>query len=185
MTRLLALLSLVALMSVASLAPRAAIAQEGTPAADCPVLTSDELESLARSTLFEAYSIDDTAPVEDVLADDYTHHFGLGETVTGADAYLEYLAMIFEAIEYETPISIDAIFVDEDDQVVIGSWTHTGTQVGDLAGYPPSDEPATFTGITILRFECGQLVEGWAETDHLSRLQQQGAIPVPEATPEA
>ncbi len=47
----------------------------------------------------------------------------------------------------------------------------------------------TWPGITIFSVECGELVEGWTEADHLTRLIATGVITPEElqsvATPEA
>lgn len=56
-------------------------------------------------------------------------------------------------------------------------FTVTGTHRGEFQGIPPTGRPVRITGITILRFENGQIVERWSEADFLGLLQQIGAVP--------
>lgn len=66
--------------------------------------------------------------------------------------------------------SLLTIFPDLDLKVlrVIGSetdacvhWEITGTHQGDAMGFAPTGKPHAFDGITWLRIENGQIVEGW------------------------
>lgn len=54
-----------------------------------------------------------------------------------------------------------------------------GTHNGPLMGIPPSGKQAIVTGIDILRFESGKIVEHWGNQDLLGMMQQIGAIPAP------
>ena len=66
--------------------------------------------------------------------------------------------------------------IGEGDKVV-HRWTMTGTQQGEIVGIPPTGRTATWTGITIVRFADGKIVERWANVDVLAIMQQLGAIP--------
>jgi len=62
---------------------------------------------------------------------------------------------------------------------VVHRWTMSGTQQGEFMGIPSTGKQATWTGITIVRFADGKILERWANVDILSMLQQLGAIPTP------
>ncbi|HEY4622094.1 MAG TPA: ester cyclase [Gaiellaceae bacterium] len=75
-----------------------------------------------------------------------------------------------------------AITVDE--QIAEGNrvatrWTGRGTHTGELAGIAPTGKDVTVSGLTISRFEGGQIVEEWTTWDTLGMLVQLGAIPEP------
>jgi steroid delta-isomerase-like uncharacterized protein len=53
------------------------------------------------------------------------------------------------------------------------------THRGDFQGIRATGKAVTLSGIDILRFQHGQLVERWGEFDNLGFLQQLGAIPPP------
>ena len=58
-------------------------------------------------------------------------------------------------------------------------WTMTGTDQGGFMGRPPTNKLTTLTGITIVRFAGGKIVEGWHNYDMLGLLEQLGVIPMP------
>jgi steroid delta-isomerase-like uncharacterized protein len=66
--------------------------------------------------------------------------------------------------------------VAEGDKVVC-RWTHTGTQKGEYMGVPPTGKQITVTGMKILRFAGGKIVEIWWSSDNLGSLQQLGVVP--------
>ena len=75
----------------------------------------------------------------------------------------------------------DAHFTIEDiiaegDKVAV-RFTATGTHQGDLMGIAPTGKHVTATGISIIRYENGKAMEGWANFDDLGMLQQLGVIP--------
>jgi len=61
--------------------------------------------------------------------------------------------------------------IAEGDRVVL-RFTDRGTHLGEYAGYPPTGQPMTLTGILIWRVQEGKVVETWLEEDMLSIVQQ-------------
>jgi steroid delta-isomerase-like uncharacterized protein len=59
----------------------------------------------------------------------------------------------------------------QDDKVCV-RWTCSLRHTGEGMGFPPSDQTATFTGISILRVADGKLIEGWQNWDMLGMLEQ-------------
>jgi|GEM_PF-4651046 len=72
-----------------------------------------------------------------------------------------------------------------DDEVYTGNkvvhrWTVQGTHTGEpLFGVKPSGKPVKLTGITILRFKDGKIVERWTQLDQFGLSIQLGLIPKP------
>jgi predicted ester cyclase len=84
-----------------------------------------------------------------------------------------------------------AAFPDWEEQVedavaegdrVAGRMTAGGTHTGEFQGIEPSGKRVTITGIGIMRFNEGKIVESWWEFDAIGLMTQLGAIPAP--TPE-
>ncbi len=61
--------------------------------------------------------------------------------------------------------------IAEDDKVAY-QWTARGTHQGAYAGIAPTGKPITVTGVTILRFADGRVIQDRAETN-ISSLQEQ------------
>jgi predicted ester cyclase len=116
------------------------------------------------------------------MSDDYAHHWGIGTDTEGKEGFAEAVGGLLAAFP-SLHFTADQIWVADD--TVIVRWIDIGVQELEFNGIPPSQETVTWTGISIFRIECGKAVEGWAEADHFGRIQQQGVIPAPEATPSA
>jgi predicted ester cyclase len=56
-------------------------------------------------------------------------------------------------------------------------WECSGTHQVDFFGIPATGKKATWTGVTIYRFDSGKIVEAWWAEDALGMLQQLGIIP--------
>ena len=69
-------------------------------------------------------------------------------------------------------------YIAEGDKVV-ARFRAQGTNKGSFMGMPPTGKQATVSGIDILGFEQGKIVEHWGNRDDLGMLQQLGVIPAP------
>lgn len=74
-------------------------------------------------------------------------------------------------------IDVEDRFVHEDK--VVSRWRAQGTHRGELMGLAPTERHGEITGMTIDRWADGRCIESWSESDHLSLLQQSGALPAP------
>ncbi len=81
----------------------------------------------------------------------------------------------FAAAFPDVALTFDDV-IQEGDRVAI-RYQVAMTQRGEFQGIPPTGKRVTMTGITILRFAEGKVVERWGESDFLGLLQQLGVIP--------
>jgi predicted ester cyclase len=114
---------------------------------------------------------------------------GYIETLYAPDAVIHYLppglpqgwqgAKIFYTGFTAAFPDVQLIFDDmitEGDRVAIRYHVDM-THQGEFQGLPPTGKRVTMSGITILRFTDGAVVERWGESDFLGLLQQLGVIP--------
>jgi steroid delta-isomerase-like uncharacterized protein len=65
---------------------------------------------------------------------------------------------------------------------VIYRWTATGTFENEMMGLQPTHEKGNpVKGITIDRFDGGELVESWSQWDTLTLMRDMGAVPAAAA----
>jgi steroid delta-isomerase-like uncharacterized protein len=152
------------------------LAQQATP---CPPLTQEEVDAWVTG-YYAARNAQDQEAIASFLSDDFIYHWGIGPDAEGIDEFTSSMTAYMSAFS-GLHTTVDQVWVADDTIVV--RWINIGIQEQDYMGVPPSQETVTWTGISIFRLECGKAVEGWSEADHFGRIQQQGAIPVPEATP--
>ena len=72
-----------------------------------------------------------------------------------------------------------------DDQIAEGDkvatrWIASATHTGSLQGMPPTGKSVRVTGVNVMRFAEGKIVESWFNFDMLSLLQQLGPIATPK-----
>jgi predicted SnoaL-like aldol condensation-catalyzing enzyme len=91
----------------------------------------------------------------------------------------KFVGRMFFAAFPDFKMQIDKV-VATDDRVGFRS-IQTGTQQGDFFGAPASGREATWTEMTVVRFENGKIVESWWETDMMTLMQQIAAMPSPGA----
>jgi len=151
-------------------------AQEATP---CPPLTGEEANAWVQG-YWAAWNAHDAASTAAFMAPDYVHHWGIGTDVEGNAAFQTSLEAFIAAFP-QFHATVDRVWVASDTVVV--RWIDIGVQEQEFMGVPPSQQSATWTGISIFRLACGKAVEGWTEADHFGRIEQQGVIPI--ATPAA
>jgi predicted ester cyclase len=169
------------LFAMVSAVPMLASAQGATPEADCPPLSPEAIEARVRAFV-EAVNAEDTGRLGELLHPDHQHNWSIHQDALDLQGYLDTIGNLFDAYD---DYSFTADEIVTADGAAVLRFTASGMQVLELNGYPPSDQPATWTGILVIEFDnCGQIVEIWAEADHLGRLIQHGSIeaPVP-ATP--
>ncbi len=132
------------------------------------------------TAFLEATNRRDGTTLAALLAPGYLHHWPFGHETVGSTAYVANLQHVAEVFP-DLTVTADQIFASDDFGAMV--WTATGTQSQPFLGFPPSDHPATWTGLFLHRLAGGQIAETWTQADHLSRLQQQGALPLPVAIP--
>jgi steroid delta-isomerase-like uncharacterized protein len=176
---------------VAPFPPARAVAQDATPAADCPVTTPEEnKEAVAR--WFTALSGGSGEDVAALAAADVVYHdpSPQEEAQTGGT---EEWAGDRQTDYPDLNVTVEQMIAEGD--MVASYQRYTGTQEGDVEdeqGIPVTGLATEWVSMGIFRFECGKIAEIWAVADDLGRLQRLGVITEeelqsvePVATPSA
>ncbi len=111
---------------------------------------------------------------DELFAVDAVDHAAFPDQVAGREGFKQAVRIVhgaFPGIHYTVEDMIA-----EGDRVAT-RWTLRGTHAGVFLGIPPSGNQVTVTGINVLRFANGQIVECWETWDRLGMLQQLGALP--------
>jgi predicted ester cyclase len=127
----------------------------------------------------EIFPAMDMAAVSEVVAADCLDHTarpGEPHGIEGVRNTMRFLDAAFSDQRFEVQRT-----VQEGDTVAV-HFTHTGRHTGEIMGLAPTGRPFSYEHIHILRFEEGKAVEHWGIHDHLSFMQQLGALPAPPET---
>ena len=143
-------------------------------------MSAEENKMAIRRLTDEALNQGNMDVLDHVLADTFTYHDPANPGVTSRDDYKQFVTALHTTFP-------DIHFTIEDevadgDQLAL-RWTMRGTHRGDLvmpAGpIPPTGNQVQVSGITLIRFTEGKVVEEWQNADNLGFLQQLGVIPTP------
>ncbi len=156
---------------------RGALAQQSTPAADCPDTTADENRNLVRRYSQVDWSQASDELLAEFLTDDFVHH--------GLTSLIDWEG--WPAAFPDLSATLAPIIAEGD--LVAGRWTAKGTHSGEFQGIAPTGNTVTWTGASIYRIECGHIAEIWNQQDFLALFQQMGVAigPQPQtgaATPD-
>jgi len=105
--------------------------------------------------------------VDELLAPEAAGHMEGGD-VRGRDEFKAVRAALLGAIP-DLRLTIEDTLA-EGNQVAV-RWRVEGTHRGDHFGFAASQRPVNFRGITWLRFDGGQIVEGWDTWNHGALMQ--------------
>ncbi len=172
-TRVLSLSLLVGLWLGLTIPFLTAAAQEATPAV-CPPGTIEENKALVERYWADVWTAGGEEAVAEILSPDEVHHWGVGGDTVGHEPFIERLTTFLAAFP-DFAITVD-LMVGEGD-LIVSSWTATGTQEGEWMGIPATGTKVEYTGVNFFRIACGQIIESWGEADHLSLLRQLGGEP--------
>ena len=67
----------------------------------------------------------------------------------------------------------------ENENIVVGRWSATGTNTGKIAGMTPTGKAIVISGITIYNFKGDKISEAWEQLDMLGMWTQLGVIKLP------
>lgn len=173
------------------LLPARGMAQDATPAADCPATTSEENKALVERW-FAALSSGASDDVAALAAADIVFHdpSPRDEAQTGGT---EGWARDREQDYPDLQVTVEQVIAEGD--MVASYQRYTGTQQGDVEderGIPATGLATEWVSMGLFRIECGKIAEIWAVADDLGRLQRLGVITdeelqsvTPLATPSA
>jgi len=114
-----------------------------------------------------------------LYAPDCVAHFlppGLPQGHTGLRLFYGAFAAGFP----DAQLHFDDVLAEGDDLAV--RYHIDATHSGEFNGIPATGKRVSFSGMTILHYKDGKVVERWSESDFLGLLQQVGAIPSLAAT---
>jgi steroid delta-isomerase-like uncharacterized protein len=167
------------------------VAQEATPAADCPATTLEENKELV-DRWFAALSGGTGDDVAELAAADIVYHDPSPRDASQTGGTEEW-ASDREQDYPDLQVTVEQVIAEDD--MVATYQRYMGTQQGDVEderGVPATGLATEWVSMGLFRIECGKIAEIWAVADDLGRLQRLGVITdeelqsvAPLATPSA
>ncbi|HEX6902621.1 MAG TPA: ester cyclase [Thermoanaerobaculia bacterium] len=118
---------------------------------------SQENIALAHRWFEEVWNQRRDETVDELLRADSVGHLETGD-VHGVEGFKNARAQFLSALPDLRVVIEDTVAQGEN---VVIRWTVYGTHAGDGLGIPPCHRPVTIQGITWIKVQEGQFVEGW------------------------
>lgn len=114
--------------------------------------------------------------IDELMAEDCVVH-GLadaaGKEVRGPAEFKAFHAQFREAFP-DMVVTVEDTVAEGD--LLVARCSVRGKHGGDSLGFPATQAPVEFTGVSIVRVRNGKLVEGWNNFDFMKMYQQLGVI---------
>ncbi len=143
-------------------------------------MSTEDNKATVRRTIEEGWNQGKVAVYDELCAPNYIHHDPTFFNIRTHEDYKRWVIETRSAFP-DFHLTIEDL-IAEGEQVAV-RWTMRGTNTGDLVTLmhvPATGKQVTVTGITVVRFAGGKIVEVWHQGDNLGMFQQLGLIPVPQ-----
>jgi steroid delta-isomerase-like uncharacterized protein len=128
------------------------------------------------ATIGEVFRTGNIALLDPLLAPDMVDHAAPNGSVIGREPGKQLIATYAQAFP-DTTLTVDLMVADADTVAAFVSYRSTHT--GPFMGYPPTGKPVNVTGMDIMRYRDGQVIELWSQFDDLGLLRQLGLFTEP------
>ena len=123
------------------------------------------------ATIAEVFRTGNIALLDPLLAPDMVDHAAPNEPVIGREPGKQLIATYAQAFP-DTTLTVDLMVAEADTVAAFVSYRSTHT--GPFMGHPPTGKPVNVTGMDIMRYRDGQVIELWSQFDDLGLLRQLG-----------
>ncbi|MFN0094702.1 MAG: ester cyclase [Dehalococcoidia bacterium] len=129
----------------------------------------------ARRILEDEISNANFAITEELVHPDFYDHTNPPELAKGIAGH-QGIIRVFKAAFPDLKWTVDDI-LEDGDKVVVRT-TANATHNGDFFGVPATGRHVCFSGVHIMRFQDGKLIEHWGSNDDLGLFRQLGVVNV-------
>jgi steroid delta-isomerase-like uncharacterized protein len=126
------------------------------------------------ATIGEVFRTGDTGLLDPLLAPDMVDHTPASGPIIGREPGKQLIASFARAFP-DTTLNVDLMVAEGDTVAAFVSYQSTHT--GPFMGRPPTGKSVRVTGMDIMRYRDGQVIELWSQFDDLGMLQQLGIVP--------
>ncbi len=148
-------------------------------------MSAEENKALLQRAYEQIFNQGNLNLIEEIFSTDFVDHEAPPPGMEG----LEGIEVLRQFVKVSRDAFPDLQFTAEDmiaeGDKVAARYTMRGTHQGEFLGVAPTGNQIEVTGIDIVRFEGGKMVEHWANSDELGMMQQLGVIPPPGQSEEA
>lgn len=136
---------------------------------------SEENKAVVGRLMEEVWTRGNLSLADHLFSANYTHHDTSTPDFGPGPEGEKKRATLYRSAFPDLQFKVEDVIAEGD--TVTLRWSSQGTHRGPLSGIPPSGRKVSVSGMTLLRFAGGKIVEGWVHWDALGLLQQLDAVP--------
>jgi predicted ester cyclase len=122
----------------------------------------------------EVFRTGESGLLDPLLAPDMIDHTPASGPIVGREPGKQLIASFARAFP-DTTLTVDLMVAEAD--CVAAFVSYRSTHTGSFMGRQPTGNVVRVTGMDIMRYRDGQVVELWSQFDDLGLLQQLGIVP--------
>jgi len=136
---------------------------------------SEQNKTAVRRLFDELWNKGNLRVADELIAPSYTHHDSSTPDVGRGPESEKKRVTLYRAAFPDMRLTIEDIIAEG--ETVIARWSCRGQHKGELNGIAPTGKQVAMTGVSIMRFAGGKMVEGHVNWDALGLMQQLGVVP--------
>ena len=135
---------------------------------------SDANKNVVRRLFEEVWNKGNLPVADELFAQNYSHHDSSTPEFGRGSESEKKRATLYRTAFPDVRLMIEDISAEG--ETVTARWSCKGTHKGDLGGIAPTGKQFNISGISIVRFTNGKMVEGWVNWDALGLMRQLGVV---------
>ena len=136
---------------------------------------SEQNKTVVRRVFDELWNKGNLPVADELIAPTYTHHDASTPDVGRGPESEKKRVTLYRTAFPELRLTVEAVIAEGES--VVARWSCRGAHRGDLSGIAPTGKQFVISGVTVVRFTDGKIVEGWINWDALGLMQQLGVVP--------
>jgi steroid delta-isomerase-like uncharacterized protein len=136
---------------------------------------SEQNKAKVRRLFDELWNKGNLPVADELISPTYTHHDASTPDVGQGPESEKKRVVLYRTAFNDLRLTVEDMIAEG--ETVMARWSCRGVHKGDLNGIAPTGKQIAISGVSVVRFASGKMVEGWINWDALGLMQQLGAVP--------
>jgi steroid delta-isomerase-like uncharacterized protein len=136
---------------------------------------SEQNKTVVRRLVEELWNKGNLPVADELIAPTYAHHDASTPDFGRGPESEKKRVTLYRAAFSDLRLTVEDMIAEG--ETVVARWSCRGAHKGDLNGIAPTGKQFVISGVSIVRFTGGKMVEGWINWDALGLMQQLSVVP--------
>ena len=136
---------------------------------------SEQNKTIVRRLFDELWNQGNLPVADELIAPTYTHHDASTPDLGRGPESEKKRVTLYRTAFSDLRLTVEDMIAEG--ETVVARWSCRGAHKGDLNGIAPTGKQFVISGVSIVRFAGGKMVEGWINWDALGLMQQLSVVP--------